>query len=57
MLIMIVNDASMKEPHELDGRQVAAILFKNSLYMGTLEGDKTNFSKSVWFRIDETTRK
>ena len=56
MLIMIVNDASMKEPHEQDGRQVAAILFKNSLYMGTLEGDTTNFKKSVWFQIDETTR-
>ena len=52
MLIMIVNDASMKEPHELDGRHLAAILFKNSLYMGTLEGDKTNFEKSVWFRIE-----
>lgn len=39
MLIMIVNDASMKASHELDGRQIAAILFKNSLYMGTIEGD------------------
>lgn len=56
LLIMIVNDTSMKEPHELNGRQVAAVLFKNSLYMGTLENDTTNFSKSVWFTLDDTTK-
>jgi hypothetical protein len=56
MLMMVVNQSD-STVDDAKARQLASILFKNTLYLNVFkDGHLTSMNNSVWFQISQETQ-